>query len=131
MATGGRQTIYKEDDRVDEYLLNQLSKWILYHRLGSLARDLGMSHAEFSRIATATNQPEDQIFRVRENYFHHFLIHLWFISSTSVWLRCKGPFTPSVGVNAAIMFAILFSLKTVEFLENGCKPILERLCCFQ
>ena len=58
MATGGRQTIYKEDDRVDEYLLNQLSKWILYNRLGALARDLGFSQAEFSRIAIPSYQPE-------------------------------------------------------------------------
>ena len=71
MATGRRQTIYKEDDRVDEYLLNQLSKWILYHRLGTLARDLGISQAEFSRIAIPSYQPEEQIFRVREAYFHH------------------------------------------------------------
>ena len=63
MATRGRQ-IYKEDDAVDEYLLNQISKWILYHHLGALARDLGISEAEFSRIAIATNQPEDQIFKV-------------------------------------------------------------------
>ena len=42
MATGGRKCVYEEDDRVDEYLLNQLSKWILHHRLGALVRDLGI-----------------------------------------------------------------------------------------
>ena len=57
--------MYEEDDRVDEYLLNQLSKWILYHRLGALARDLGISQAEFSRIALATSQPEEQVFKAR------------------------------------------------------------------
>ena len=57
--------MYEEDDRVDEYLLNQLSKWILYHRLGALARDLGISQAEFSRIAIATSQPEEQVFKAR------------------------------------------------------------------
>ena len=31
----------------------------------------------------------------------------------------KGPFTPSVSVNAAVMLAILFSLKTMESLQNG------------
>ena len=59
MATGGARCVYEEDDKVDEYLLNELSKWILYHRLGALARDLGLSQAKFSRIATATNEPED------------------------------------------------------------------------
>ena len=65
MATGGDRRMYEEDDRVDEYLLNQLSKWILYHRLGALARDLGISQAEFSRIAIATSQPEEQVFKAR------------------------------------------------------------------
>ena len=65
MASGGARRMYEEDDRVDEYLLNQLSKWILYHRLGALARDLGISQAEFSRIAIATSQPEEQVFKAR------------------------------------------------------------------
>ena len=65
MATGGARRMYEEDDRVDENLLNQLSKWILYHRLGALARDLGISQAEFSRIAVATSQPEEQVFKAR------------------------------------------------------------------
>ena len=64
MATGGIRRFYEEDDPVDDSLLNQLSKWILYHRLGALARDLGMSQAEFSRIAVATTQPQEQIFKV-------------------------------------------------------------------
>ena len=68
MATGGRQSVYKEDDIVDEYLLNQISKWILYNRLGALARDLGISEAEFSGIVIAMRQPEDQIFKVSEGY---------------------------------------------------------------
>ena len=41
MATGGWDTsvrVYEEDDKVDEKLLNQLSKWILYNRLPWLAR---------------------------------------------------------------------------------------------
>ena len=73
MATGGVGRIYKEDDPVDDSLLNQLSKWILYHRLGALARDLGMSQAEFSRIATATTQPQEQIFKVSFYTFYLFI----------------------------------------------------------
>ena len=64
MATGGIRRFYEEDDPLDDSLLNQLSKWILYHRLGALARDLGMSQAEFSRTAVATTQPQEQIFKV-------------------------------------------------------------------
>ena len=72
MATGGVRHIYEEDDPVDERLLNQLSKWILYHRLPSLARDLGMSQAEFSRIATPSNAPEEQTFQVNLQFIYHF-----------------------------------------------------------
>ena len=72
MATADVRDMYKEDDLVDERLLNQLSKWILYHRLPSLARDLGMSQAEFSRIATPSNTPEEQIFQVNLQFIYHF-----------------------------------------------------------
>ena len=70
MATGGFGRIYEEDDRVDEYLLNQVSKWVLYHRLPSLARSLGLSQAQFSRIVGSKSQPEEQIFEVfpKQNY---------------------------------------------------------------
>ena len=64
MATGGVRRLYEEDDKVDEYLLNQVSKWVLYHRIGSLARDLGISQAQFSRIIGAKSEPEEQIFQV-------------------------------------------------------------------
>ena len=67
MDAAGFGRIYEEDDKVDDYLLNELSKWVLYHRLPSLARSLGLSQAEFSRIATVTTQPEEQIFQVRSN----------------------------------------------------------------
>ena len=62
MATGGRQ--YQEDDQVDDYLLNQVSKWIMYNKLGSLARDLGLSHAQVSWIAIPSEDPKEQIFKV-------------------------------------------------------------------
>ena len=64
MATGGVRRIYEEDDVVDEYLLNQLSKWILYRRVQTLARHLGISQAEYSKIATDNTEPEDHIFHV-------------------------------------------------------------------
>ena len=70
MATAGVSHIYEEDDLVDEYLLNLLSKWILYDRLPSLARDLGISKDEFIWITNTMNQPEEQIFKV------NFIINL-------------------------------------------------------
>ena len=64
MATGGVRLLYEEDDKLDQYLLNQVTKWVLYHRLPSLARDLGISQAQFSTIVGAHSQPEEQIFQV-------------------------------------------------------------------
>ena len=55
---------YEAEDEVDDYFLNQISRSILYHRLGALARDLGLSQAEFSRIVIPGKPPEDQIFEV-------------------------------------------------------------------
>ena len=68
MATGGWDgslRVYEEDDKVDEKLLNHLSKWILYNRLPWLARNLGFTQAEISHIMIPLNSPEAQIFEVR------------------------------------------------------------------
>ena len=64
MATGGFRCLYKENDKVDEYLLNQVSKGVLYYRLPPLARDLRISQAEFARIVVPTSQPEEHVFKV-------------------------------------------------------------------
>ena len=53
MATGGWDgsvRVYEEDDKVDEKLLNQLSKWILYNRLPWLARNLGFTDTEIVHV---------------------------------------------------------------------------------
>ena len=71
MATGGGDgsvRVYEEDDKVDEKLLNQLSKWILYNRLPWLARNLGFTQAEIFRIVMQFPDPEERIFQV--NYFY-------------------------------------------------------------
>ena len=34
-------------------------------------------------------------------------------------VNCKGPFAPSISINDAMTLAILFSLKTIESLQNG------------
>ena len=70
MAAGGARRLYEEEDLVDEYLLNQLSKWILYHRLRPFARDLGITDAEVSRIVIPSKTPEEQIFQVRDLQTH-------------------------------------------------------------
>ena len=64
MASGGSQRLYEEDDRLDERLLNQISKWIMYNRLPSLARHLRFSDAEISRILFTYQDPEEQCFQV-------------------------------------------------------------------
>ena len=64
MASGGSDRLYEEDDRLDERLLNQISKWIMYNRLPSLARHLGFSDAEISRIVFTHQDPEEQCFQV-------------------------------------------------------------------
>ena len=67
MTTGGWDRsvrVYEEDDKVDEKLLNQLSKWILYNRLPWLARNLGFTQAEIVRIMVPFHTPEEQIFQV-------------------------------------------------------------------
>ena len=72
MATGGGGStprLYEEDDRLDEKLLNDISKWIMYNRLPSLARHLGLSVADISRIINPFNTPEEQCFQV---WIFHF-----------------------------------------------------------
>ena len=79
MAATVTRHIYEEDDKVDEYLLNLVSKWILYDHLGTLARDLGISQAEISRIMIPSITPEEQTFKV---IFQIILQSLGNLSST-------------------------------------------------
>ena len=65
MASEQTRHAYNEDDKLDERLLNQISKWIFYHRLPSLARHLGISDAEITRIMIPSRTPEEQCFQVR------------------------------------------------------------------
>ena len=73
MATGGGGStprLYDEDDRLDERLLNQISKWIMYNRLPSLARHLGISDADITRIMIPSRTPEEQCFQVWLSQFN-------------------------------------------------------------
>ena len=68
MATGGVRPLYDEGDRVSEYLLHQVSKWVLYHRLPSLARSLKLTQAQFSRIYYDKITHEEEIFSGKRNF---------------------------------------------------------------
>ena len=68
MATGGAGRIYEEDDLVDEYLPNQLSKWTFHHSLVALSRHLGITEDEINDMMTISNTPEAQILQVQLMY---------------------------------------------------------------
>ena len=76
MATGGARRFYEEDSTVDDYLLNQVSKWVLYNRLPALARNLRFSQAEITRIVLPGRPPEEHVFKVT---YHVFLLFCYFV----------------------------------------------------
>ena len=63
MATGTAQRVYKENDIVDYILLNQISKYVFYENLWSLARDLEIPQTEISGMIEIKD-PQDRIFKV-------------------------------------------------------------------
>ena len=53
------------DDTFDEFLLNQVAKFVKYGQLGPLSRDLRISHTHYEKITAPNTFPQnDQIFRV-------------------------------------------------------------------
>ena len=61
--------------------------------------------------------------RIRSNFKNHE-IETWHniigASANAITdAKCKGPFVPSVSVNAAMMLVIPFSLIAMELLQNG------------
>ena len=61
----GRKKRYKDDDRVDEYLVNQVAKFIRYEKLGLFAKDVKIKERELE-IIMAPNylNPHDRIAKV-------------------------------------------------------------------
>ena len=57
-----RKYRYSERDRVDTYLLNQVTKHVNPYELGSLARDLDIDEVVYSNITVT----KDRIFKVRK-----------------------------------------------------------------
>ena len=56
---------YSETDKVDTYLLNQVTKHVNHEELGSLARDLDVEDTVYSSIAV----PKDRIYKVLCNMY--------------------------------------------------------------
>ena len=53
------------DDKLDEFLLNQVAKFVKYGQLGPLSRDLRISQTDYEKITAPNTFPQnDQIFRV-------------------------------------------------------------------
>ena len=67
MASVRRTEQYKDDDRVDEYLVNQVAKFIRYEKLGLFAKDVKIKEREVE-IIMAPNylNPHDRIAKVRK-----------------------------------------------------------------
>ena len=63
----GQKKRYKEDDRVDEFLVNQVAKFVRYEKLGLFAKDLKIKERELE-IIMAPNylNPHDRITKVRK-----------------------------------------------------------------
>ena len=55
-----RKYRYSETDKVDAYLLNQITKHVKPDELGSLARDLDIDEAVYGNITV----PKDRIYKV-------------------------------------------------------------------
>ena len=73
MATGGNKAKYAGEDRVDEWLLNQVVKHVDHDKIGFFARDLEVPESVYSGIPG----DKDKTFkvsdlRVEESlYFQH------------------------------------------------------------
>ena len=70
MATGGPSTarspddLYKQDDVLNERLLHQIFKWIIWDELRPLAQHLGISSGGISRVMNEPITPEEKSFEV-------------------------------------------------------------------
>ena len=63
MASGSKKTkMYKGDDKVDEWLLNQVVKYVNHDELDSLARDLKVKESVYSN----TSHDKVEKFKVRD-----------------------------------------------------------------
>ena len=65
MASVRKKGLYEEDDRVEEFLVNQVAKFIRYGKLGLFAKDVKIKERELE-IIMAPNylNPHDRIAKV-------------------------------------------------------------------
>ena len=65
MASVRKKGLYEEDDRVEEFLVNQVAKFIRYEKLGLFAKDVKIKERELE-IIMAPNylNPHDRIAKV-------------------------------------------------------------------
>ena len=61
MSTGTNRK-YTEDDKVDEWLLNQVAKHVNHEEIGFVARDLRVDESVYSNIT----RDKDKTFKVRD-----------------------------------------------------------------
>ena len=57
------QRVYEDNDSVDDTLLNQISKYVFYDQLWSLARDIGIPQTKISGMAEIKDAQE-KIYKV-------------------------------------------------------------------
>ena len=57
MATGSRKEKYTGEDRVDEYLLKQVSEHVNHDKVGALSRTLGVPDFAYAAYFDSTWNP--------------------------------------------------------------------------
>ena len=69
---------YESDDKVDDWLLNQIVKHVNHGEIGSFARDLRIEESVYSNIPGDKNKTfKVKIFGVRLYFFFHTLHLVW------------------------------------------------------
>ena len=65
MATGGKKPKYTGDGKVDEYLINQVTKHVNHDEIAFMARDLEVEESVYSSIT----RDKDKTFKVMSRLF--------------------------------------------------------------
>ena len=68
MASVRKKGLYEGDDRVEEFLLNQVAKFVHYEKLGLLGKNLRIKEEELETIMARNDlNPSEKIQKVRTN----------------------------------------------------------------
>ena len=60
MASVRKKGRYEAHDLLDEFLLNQVAKYVRYLQLNTFARDLGIKQEEYDRITAPNTFTQDR-----------------------------------------------------------------------